>query len=246
MTQWPPAYMQGLGSANYGMWDSPTPGLTLSGQVQPGEGGVDIGVPIGTPVYALASGPIIAAGYWNDAAHGVITQRVNVPGAGVQDLYYQHIQLDPSIAHCMGNCNQYVQKGQKIGVIGPFNEIEMGFNSLWGGVWGTGHPGPWIRDPRPWLSALVHGSPAPVSASGQTTPGTPGAPGIPNPLAALASVNSFFQSLSPALAWLSSPIRIIKMVTGLVLIGVALYLLTVPEAAQKAAKFFDNQEALKA
>ena len=160
----------------------------------------------------------------------------------MQDLYYQHIQLDSSISQCMGNCNQYVQKGQKIGVIGPFNEIEMGFNSLWGGVWGTGHPGPWVRDPRPWLSALVSGNPTPYTGTGTT-----GAGGIPNPLAALASVNSFFQSLSPALAWLSSPIRIIKMITGLVLIGVALYLLTVPEAATKAAKFIkQNPEVLAA
>lgn len=230
MTQWPPAYMQGLGSANYGMWNSPTPGLHADGSITPGEGGVDIGVPVGTKVYALASGPVKAAGYWNDNAHGVITQQVNVPGVGPQDLYYQHIQLDPSISQCMGNCNQYIQKGQLIGTIGPFNEIEMGFNSLWGGVWGTGHPGPWVKDPRPWLQALVSGSAPPISPGG-----TPGAPGIPNPLAALASVNSFFASLAPALAWLSSPIRVIKMITGIVLIGVALYLLTAPEAAQKVA-----------
>lgn len=240
---WPPTYMQGLGSANYGMWNSPTPGLHADGSVTPGEGGVDIGVSIGTPVYALASGPVIAAGYWNDSAHGVITQRVNVPGAGAQDLYYQHIQLDPSIAQCMGNCNQYVQKGQRIGTIGPFNEIEMGFNSLWGGVWGTGHPGPWVKDPRPWLSALVSGNPTPFTGTGTSTSGA----GVVNPLDALASVNSFFASLGGLLNWIKSPVRVIKMITGIVLIAVALYLLTAPEAAQKVGKFIkQNPEVLAA
>jgi peptidase M23-like protein len=166
---WPPDYMKNVLAATYGMWNSPTPGLTLGGQVQPGEGGVDIGTPIGTPVYALATGPIIAAGYWKDNAHGVITQRVNVPGAGLQDLYYQHIQLDPSIQQCQGTCTQVVQQGQKIGTIGPFNEIEMGFNSAWGGVWGTNHPGPWIRDPRQWIWALATGNPAPVGSTSNSS-----------------------------------------------------------------------------
>lgn len=160
---WVPAYMKNLGSANYGMWNSPTPGLTLSGQVQPGEGGVDISVPVGTPVLALADGPVIASGFWRDNAHGVITQRVNVPGVGPEDLYYQHVQPDSFIKPGI-----QLLRGQHIATIGPFNEIEMGFNSLWGGVWGgnyadpKSHPGPWIRDPRPWLQALLNSS-APVS-----------------------------------------------------------------------------------
>lgn len=180
-SNWPPDYMKSLvdwinrGSPNdnslYGMWDAPDPAISPSGQVQPGEGGVDLGTPIGTPVYALATGPIIAAGYWKDNAHGVITQRVNVPGAGLQDLYYQHIQLDPSIVQCQGQAcsGQVVQRGQRIGTIGPFNEIEMGFNSLWGGVWGSNHPGPWVHDPRKWLAALVTGNPAPVGSVGTSS-----------------------------------------------------------------------------
>jgi hypothetical protein len=177
---WPPDFLKNLATANYGMWNSPTPGLTLDGKVQPGEGGVDIGVPIGTKVYALATGPIVAAGYWKDNAHGVITQRVNVPGADIQDLYYQHIQLDPSIKQCENNCLQLVQKGQLIGTIGPFNEIEMGFNSYWGGPWGGtwgsqgSHPGPWIRDPRPWITALATGNPSPVGSTGSASTTTGG------------------------------------------------------------------------
>lgn len=155
----------------YGMWDSPTPGLHPNGSVTPGEGGVDLGAPIGTPVYALANGPIIGAGYWNDQAHGVVTTRIDVPGHGTQDLYYQHITLDPSITQCAGSTcpGQVVTRGERIGTVGPYAETEMGFNADWGGIWGTNHPGPWAVDPRPMLAVLLNGQ----APSGQSsTPGT--------------------------------------------------------------------------
>lgn len=150
---WIPTFLQNLATANYGMWNSPTPGLHPNGAITPGEGGVDVGTPNGTPVYAIADGPVIASGCWNDSAHCVVTTRVNVPGSGAQDLYYQHIQIDPSI-----KTGSQVKRGQKIGVVGPYNEIELGFNSGWGGIWGANHPGPWIRDPRPWLNAILGGN----------------------------------------------------------------------------------------
>ena len=161
---WIPSYMQAMAaylanpnvSGMYGQWDSPTPGY--KGYV-PGEGGVDFGAPIGTPVYALADGQIVGAGYWNDDAHGVVTTRINVPGSGQQDLYYQHITLDPSITDCTGSsCTQTVKAGQQIGTVGPYGETEMGFNANWGGIWGTNHPGPWAIDPRPMLAAILTNS----------------------------------------------------------------------------------------
>lgn len=189
MINWPPSYMAYITSwiakgspadnSTWGMWNANDPAISPSGAQQPGEGGVDLPVSIGTPVYALATGPVQAVGYWQDNAHGVLTQRVNVPGVGLEDLYYQHIQLNPSI-----KAGDVVQKGQQIGTIGPFNEIEMGFNAAWGGPWGgqwgspgnapqtANHPGPWIKDPRPWLAALVSGNPAPVSGSGLSTSST--------------------------------------------------------------------------
>lgn len=137
------------------------------------EGGVDLAAPGGTPVYALATGPLEGAGYFchggpffNPTAscsngapgYGVVTQRINVPGFGINDLYYQHIDLDPSLQLCAsGNCNgQIVFKGQRIGTIRPgINMLEMGFNADWGTIWGVNHPAQWVDDPRPLLKALV-------------------------------------------------------------------------------------------
>lgn len=153
----------------YGMWDSSTPGLHSNGTVTPGEGGVDLGAPIGTPVYAIANGTIEGAGYWNDIAHGVITTRVQVPGYGTEDLYYQHIVLNPAIKQCQNDqCTQSVHKGELLGVVGQYGETEMGFNADWGGIWGVNHPGAWQVDPRPMLGAML-GQGAPATLGGQPT-----------------------------------------------------------------------------
>lgn len=186
---WIPDYMKAmqayLSNPNvpgmYGMWDSPIPGY--KGFV-PGEGGVDLGAPIGTPVYALADGPIIGAGYWNDNAHGVVTTRIDVPGSGTQDLYYQHITLDPSIIQCTGGTcpGQVVTRGERIGTVGPYAETEMGFNANWGGIWGNSHPGPWAIDPRPMLAALLNEQAPTGQQNSNLTGGTdlvPGTGGAP-------------------------------------------------------------------
>jgi hypothetical protein len=163
---WLPDFLKNLSTANYGMWDSPTPGLHPDGSVTPGEGGVDVGTPNGTPVYAIADGMVVGSGYWKDNGHGVVTTRVNVPGQGLQDLYYQHIQIAPGVAQ-----GQQVHRGQLIGTIGPFNEIEMGFNARWGQPWGLSHPGPWIADPRPWIKSLLdNGGAVPMSNSASPSP----------------------------------------------------------------------------
>ena len=227
-----------------------------------GEGGIDFNAPPGTPVIALADGIVKGAGYFCVASkqfalssdsgacdHGVITTRVTNQDGSQTDLYYQHIILAPGIQPCFssGSCSQTVKKGQVIGYISNFGMIEMGINvgnvrgtapypNGWGTIWGTDPaPGPHV-DPEPYLRALISGQNTTGTIAGAGTP-TGSTGGIPNPLAA---VNTFFQSLSPALAWLSSPIRIIKMVTGIVLIGLAIYLLAVPEAAQKAGNFIKS------
>lgn len=76
-----------------------------------------------------------------------------------------------------------------------------------------------------------------LSAASPTNPGTGLGQLAPTASAAnpIQAIIDFFNGLSPALAWLSSPIRIIKMAAGLMLIVIALYLLIVPQAAQKVA-----------
>lgn len=170
---WVPAWLKQMGdyannpnTSMYGMWNSPTPGLHPNGSVTPGEGGVDLPSPTGTPVFALGDGPIVGAGYWKDKEHGVVTTRVDVPGFGQQDIYYQHIYLDKSIQETTGGqWSQNVKRGQLLGTTGGYGEVEVGFNAQWGGIWGSSHPGAWVKDPRPMILALMaQGKPAGVSS----------------------------------------------------------------------------------
>ena len=247
--QWPPAFMADLNTTNYGMWNAPDPALTpvngsapagcwntSQGRVCPGEGGVDLSVPVGTPVYALASGTVIGAGYWKDNAHGVVTTRINVPGAGTQDLYYQHIQVAPGIQP-----GQMVTRGQQIGTVGPFNEIELGFNSLWGGVWGTNHPGPWVADPRPWLRAILSGSGAPPANSGASTgapSATPANCGV-DPLCYLTSW--WTATAAPTLVHWGEYIAIFLIAVVLIIIG---FVLLNERAATNAVRLAGKAAAL--
>lgn len=183
---WVPSYMDNMrtyfsnpAAYMYGRWDVPAANM---------EGGVDLASPGGTPVYAIADGPIIGAGpFWHSAdlytpnsgnpGYDVVTTRVMVPGYGLQDLYYQHIAMVSTITPCQNNCgNQYVHRGDLIGTVrANVGEIEMGFNANWGGVWGINHPGAWATDPRPMLTALLQEG-VPPQLGGQptadTSPGT--------------------------------------------------------------------------
>lgn len=157
------AYINNPATPMYGMWNAPDAADVNGpfGPGVPGEGGVDLTSPTGTPVYALATGKVVGVGYWNDVGHGVVTTRVSIPGYGSHDLYYQHIIPDNSI-----KLNDTVQAHQKIGVIGEYGEIEMGLNANWGGIWGSNHPQGWVKDPRPQIKALMLGSTS--TASGGT------------------------------------------------------------------------------
>ncbi len=139
------------------------------------EGGVDLTSPGGTPVYALASGQVIGAGTFvhsnGNPGYGVVTTRVDVPGYGLQDLYYQHIDIAPWIKNCTGSAcqGQQVSAGQLIGwVRSDVGEVETGFNAGWGGIWGENHPGQWVTYPEPLLAILAQGS-SPVTPSGLGT-----------------------------------------------------------------------------
>jgi hypothetical protein len=170
------------------------------GQGVSDEGGVDVPLPNRTPIYALATGPLRGAGYFyhggpyfssqetgagGSPGYGVVSEQINVPGLGLEDLYYQHIDIAPGINFCQsGNCGgQIVQKGQLIGwsksqlavfgsgsATGPAEaEIGLGANTKWGGIWGApSDPGSWVSDPRQAL-VNVAGAGGPVTA-GPTNP----------------------------------------------------------------------------
>lgn len=155
------------------------------------EGGVDVPLTAGTPIYALATGPLRGAGYFyhggpyfstqeygasaNAPGYGVVSEQVNVPGLGLEDLYYQHIDIAPGINLCQsGNCGgQVVQEGQLIGYSkNPPGEAEVGLgaNTSWGGIWGAvSDPGQWVSDPRSALTNLASSGGGPVTPTGTKT-----------------------------------------------------------------------------
>lgn len=157
---------------NWGRWK---PGAAAAN-----EGGVDLTLPHGTPIYALASGTLVGAGTFTHAdgspGYGVVTEQVsNVPGLGKANVYYQHIDIAQGIKACQnGACgNQTIQKGQLIGYTRPdMYGLEVGINPTWRGVWaGNTAPGPWVTDPRPYLKALAQQTTTPTTTP--TTTQTP-------------------------------------------------------------------------
>lgn len=176
-SRWEPAYLKDMVA-----W-SKNPNIPMYGRwnhAADAEGGVDLTSKQGTPVYALGDGPLLGAGnfgkvggftYNESSSFGVVTQRITVPGFGLQDIYYQHINIDKSIRFCnnpTGSCGgQYIKRGQLIGTTGGFGEVEIGFNASWGGVWGVNHPAAWVTDPRPMILALMNmGTPDGMSSGG--------------------------------------------------------------------------------
>lgn len=139
------------------------------------EGGVDVPAPGGTPVYALATGtlesshlfwhnpPNVGTNLGGNPGYGVVSERINVPGYGIEDFYYQHIDINPKLPTCVGgNCGGYVvHKGDLLGWIrSNVGEIELGVNPQgWGPIWGPAqHPGPWV-DPGNMIYNLVNADP---------------------------------------------------------------------------------------
>lgn len=162
------------------------------------EGGIDCVAAPGTPVYALAAGQLRGAGYFchggpfnntssfcanGNPGYGVVTIRCTVPGYGSNDIYYQHIVIDPSIKLYPNGTTSgpNIAKGQLIGTVSQQGETEIGFNATnWGTIWGPDpHPGAWSTTPDVLIRALVNADPS-FNWGTQTQAGTGGAggPGI--------------------------------------------------------------------
>ena len=141
------------------------------------EGGIDLPSTAGTPVYALGAGEIVGSGYWGPGqynlstdssgcsyCHGVVTIRTNVPGFGLQDVYYQHITIDKSVPLIPNGTTKgpSIAKGALLGVINANpGEVEVGFNATgWGTIWGPDpHPAAWSNTPDVLIRAMVNSDP---------------------------------------------------------------------------------------
>jgi hypothetical protein len=224
---------------NWGRW---RPGASAAN-----EGGVDLTLPHGTPIYALGDGPLEGWGTFTHAdgspGYGVLTQQTQVPGLGKANVYYQHIDLVPTFQACQnGHCNgQQVHRGQLIGYTrNNMYGLEVGINPKWGGVWaGSTAPGPWVTDPRPYLKALASapGGPvtpisqgkSPIGPSGipffQATPKTASQNCTPpsNPLDVGGGLSYTWCQVNNTLVSFGEHIAI--FVLGLALIGIGVYLL---------------------
>ncbi|MBN1426884.1 MAG: M23 family metallopeptidase [Anaerolineae bacterium] len=76
----------------------------------PGHSGIDLGAPVGTPVYAADSGVVIFSG-WNNWGYGILVV-LDHSGPGGWTSYYAHLN-----SKAVG-CGQMVSRGQYIGQVG--------------------------------------------------------------------------------------------------------------------------------
>lgn len=214
--------------------------LTRFGQVEGGFGperGVDLYLPVETPITALAAGIVRGAGYYGGG--GIVSVGCHVSGmGGMQSVYYQHLDL---IAPGIGK-GSVVVPGQVIGYSGgqlhgghhPASprfsggpHVEIGINGPWGGMWAPLGPN---VDPLPWLESLVqNGGPSgpasiPLSALANQSAGhIPGFAGIAQQLDASVQFQGF-QILNPVGSVVSGLHAFLIRAT-IVVIGLALVLL---------------------
>ncbi len=134
---------------------------------------MDLSSAPGTPVYALADGAVVGAGYfWHpngNPGYGVVTTRITNPDGTLDDLYYQHIKIVNGITLCNQQGGQLyanvvgpkptfqkIKKNQLIGYVMDMGEVEVGTNAAWSGIWGDApHPGPWREDPEDIVRSLM-------------------------------------------------------------------------------------------
>lgn len=211
-----------------------------------GENGVDIGMPTGTPVYAVAGGPVVGNGYY--AGGGV----VSIKQQQGRVWYYQHLDLiEPSIAS--GQTKQ-VQPGQLIGWSGgqlsggqhpssrQFSSgphIEVGVNAPWQGIWGPASDKSANVDPLP----ILHGTDgsAPTGMPLAYTGGD-----VLNPSDWIAAIGAWLKSTFGTLfTWGSDPLRILKLLGGLLLVGIASQIVIAGLVLQAAGPFIEAAGAVE-
>ncbi len=150
---------------------------------QNGETGVDIGMPSGTPIYAITGGPVLGAGYYGGG--GVVSIGSTIDYAGINGpatIYYQHLShlfVQPGQVVYPGeqigtsgggvgdliNYNGVVQPAQSQSWYGGYSSgphIEVGINAPYGGMWAPQGPN---VNPLGFLQGLAGGNTSMTTSS---------------------------------------------------------------------------------
>lgn len=212
---------------------------------QNGETGVDLGLPLDTPITSLTTGRVRGMGYYGGG--GVVAVGSYVMGR-MRSVYYQHLDLiAPGLT-----VGSVVSPGKVIGWSGgqlsgghhpstpQFSSgphLEVGLDAPYGGMWA---PLGANVDPLPWLEAIAQGNPGIGSVAAgvgnQLGGHVPGFAGIASALDQAAQFPSF-QLLNPigsVVAGLQAfAIRAVCVIIGLGL--VLLFAANVLKAASRAA-----------
>ena len=98
------------GGGGTGAWVRPLNDYMVTQAFHAGHSGIDLGAPVGTPVYAADSGVVIFSG-WNDWGYGILIV-IDHGGGGGWTTYYGHLN-----SKAVG-CGQLVSRGQYIGQVG--------------------------------------------------------------------------------------------------------------------------------
>ena len=175
---------------------------------------VNIQVPSGTPITALLPGTVTSVRDqgWNDGGLSVVIK---------SDQPINNLATHTAY-NFLGSSNvsvgQHINGGQQLGIAGSPYNIFMALALTTDDIWGnggfhynaTGNP---QLDPHQLLNALSSGSFANLQQGTQQ-----------------AGTQTGNVNLGGLNAWITNPIRIIKMVVGILLVGIALVLLVVPDA----------------
>ncbi len=117
------------GSGGTGAWVKPLNSYMVTQAFYPGHNGIDLGAPVGTPVYAADSGVVIFSG-WSNWGYGILVV-IDHSGPGGWTTYYAHLN-----SRSVG-CGEVVGRGQQIGQVGSTgnsNGAHLHFEMRWNHV----------------------------------------------------------------------------------------------------------------
>lgn len=180
---------------------------------------VNIQVPSGTAITSLLSGTVTSVRDqgWNDGGLSVVVKSDNPINSLATHTAYNFL----------GSSNvqvgQHVAAGQQLGTAGsPYNiffALALTTDDIWGNGGfhynATGNP---QLDPHQLLSAASSGNIGALQLGG-----------IQQGVAQQGTQQQGSVNLGGLTAWITNPIRVIKMMVGILLIGIALVLLVVPD-----------------